>query len=169
MSHPPFSVWAPIPQRVRLVCGDNAGGSVVEMARSTDGWWVPAEPLPPAATRDDTDYGYLLDDDPENWGELCEDVVGMEVLKKLAVPAPVAGAIGELRRAWINMPPSTLLDTLLLANQYAPVGSPLGAPLPAMPEHGDSVLDFVIDEDLLDMIRAEALETCLAMGGPLLV
>ena len=25
----------------------------------------------------------LLDDDPEKWGELCEDVVGLEVLKKL--------------------------------------------------------------------------------------
>jgi hypothetical protein len=111
----------------------------------------------------------LLDDDPEKWGELCEDVVSLEVLKKLAVPGTVADAIGALRRAWINMPPSTLLDTLLLANGYAPVASPLGTALPAMPEHEHSALDFVIDEDLLDMIRAEALETCRAMGGPLLV
>jgi maltooligosyltrehalose trehalohydrolase len=65
VSHPAFAVWAPIPSRVRLVCGDNVGGSVVEMTRSADGWWVPAEPLPPAATHDCTDYGYLLDDDPE--------------------------------------------------------------------------------------------------------
>lgn len=111
----------------------------------------------------------LLDDDPEKWGELCEDVVGLEVVKKLSVPAPVAEAIGQLRRAWINMPPSTLLDTLLLANQYAPVASPLGAPAPALPEHADSALDFVIDEALLDDIRQEALDTCRAMGGPLLV
>jgi maltooligosyltrehalose trehalohydrolase len=61
----PFAVWAPIPARVRLLCGDNVGGSVVEMTRSADGWWSPAEPLPPAATHDYTDYGYLLDDDPE--------------------------------------------------------------------------------------------------------
>ncbi|MGJ9418283.1 HDOD domain-containing protein [Massilia sp. CMS3.1] len=111
----------------------------------------------------------LLDDDPEKWGELCEDVVGLEVLKKLSVPAPVLDAIGQMRRAWINMPPSTLLDTLLLANQYAPVASPLGAALPALPEHADSALDFVIDEHLLASIRFEAAETCKAMGGPLLV
>jgi HD-like signal output (HDOD) protein len=111
----------------------------------------------------------LLDDDPEKWGELCEDVVGLEVLKKLSVPAPVAEAIGQLRRAWINMPPATLLDTLLLANQYAPVASPLGAAPSALPEHADSALDFVIDEQVLDSIRHEAAETCKAMGGPLLV
>ncbi len=50
MSRPPFSVWAPARQRVRLLCGDNAGGGIVEMARSADGWWSPAEPLPQAAT-----------------------------------------------------------------------------------------------------------------------
>ena len=111
----------------------------------------------------------LLDDDPEKWGELCEDVVAVEVLKKLAVPEPVSQAVGELRRSFINMPPSSLLDTLLLANHYAPVPSPLGTAVRPMPEHGDSALDFVIDEDMLDAIRAEALETCTALGGPSLV
>ena len=111
----------------------------------------------------------LLDDDPEKWGELCEDVVAIEVLKKLAVPAPVAEAVGELRRSWLNMPPATLLDTLLLANYYAPVASPLGTALPALPEHGDSALDFVIDDEMLAEIRAEALETYQALGGPSLV
>ena len=111
----------------------------------------------------------LLDDDPEKWGELCEDVVGLEVLKKLAVPMPVAEAIGALRRAWINMPPSTLLDTLLLANQYSPVASPLGTAAAPLPEHADSALDLVVDAELLDTIRAEALEVCAALGGPLLV
>jgi len=64
VSHPAFAVWAPIPSRVRLVCGDNVGGSAVEMTRRADGWWVPTDPLPPSATHDCTDYGYLLDDDP---------------------------------------------------------------------------------------------------------
>ena len=111
----------------------------------------------------------LLDDDTEKWGELCEDVVSLEVLKKLSVPALVADAIGELRRGWINMPPSNLLDTLLLANQYAPVPSPLGAPPAELPAHGDSALDFVLDEEMLAEIRAEAAETQSIMGGPLLV
>ena len=37
-------------------------------------------------------------------------------------------AISALRDGWMTMPPSTLLDTLLLANQFAPVASPLGVP-----------------------------------------
>lgn len=53
-----FSVWAPRPSRVRLVHGDR----VLEMRRRDDGWWTPAEP--PPADAGDTDYGYLLDDDP---------------------------------------------------------------------------------------------------------
>jgi len=56
-----FDVWAPIPERVRLVTDGDAGG-VVEMTRGDDGWWTPAEPLPPAGNQPDTDYGYLLGD-----------------------------------------------------------------------------------------------------------
>ena len=59
-----FEVWAPNPSRVRLVCGDNRGGAVVEMERDERGWWHPSEPLPDAASEPYTDYGYLLDDDP---------------------------------------------------------------------------------------------------------
>ncbi len=65
MTRGPFDVWAPRPQRVRLLCGDNAGGTVIEMQRGDDDWWSPAEPLPAAADHDHVDYGYLLDDDPD--------------------------------------------------------------------------------------------------------
>jgi HD-like signal output (HDOD) protein len=107
----------------------------------------------------------LLDDDPEKWAELCEDVVSREVLRKLAVPEPVAEAIVQLRNAWLNMPPDTLQDTLLLANQYAPVPSPLGTPM-TLPEHSDSALDFVVDEVTLREIQAEAADTFKSMDGP---
>ncbi len=61
----PFDVWAPRPQRVRLVV-DGDGGGVVEMARGDDDWWTPAEPLPARADGPHgVDYGYLLDDDPD--------------------------------------------------------------------------------------------------------
>lgn len=65
MTRGPFDVWAPRPQRVRLLCGDKAGGTVIEMQRGDDDWWSPAEPLPAAAEHDHVDYGYLLDDDPD--------------------------------------------------------------------------------------------------------
>ncbi|MFC7362570.1 malto-oligosyltrehalose trehalohydrolase [Nocardioides astragali] len=65
MARGPYDVWAPRPQRMRLVV-DGDGGGVREMQRGDDGWWTPAEPLPPAASDHeiDLDYGYLLDDDP---------------------------------------------------------------------------------------------------------
>ena len=60
----PYDVWAPRPERVRLVV-DGDGGGVVEMERGKDGWWTPAGALPARASADTVDYGYLLDDDPD--------------------------------------------------------------------------------------------------------
>ncbi|MGZ8290727.1 MAG: HDOD domain-containing protein [Telluria sp.] len=111
----------------------------------------------------------LLDEDPEKWAELCEEVVSREVLKKLSVPEPVRGAIEALRDAWISMPPSTLLDTLVLANQFAPVHSPLSAPPEAMPNHEDSVLDFVLDGETLASILKESADEVKSMSSALLV
>ncbi|WP_288379908.1 HDOD domain-containing protein [uncultured Massilia sp.] len=104
----------------------------------------------------------LLDDDAENWGALCEDVVSVEVMRKLAIPANVAQAIGAMRDGVLNPEPHTLLDTLLLANRLAPVVSPLG----------ESELDAglpAIDEATLQLLRVEAEETALALGEATLV
>lgn len=92
-----------------------------------------------------------------------------EVLKKLAVPEQVCSAILGLRDGWLSMPPSTLLDTLLLANQFSPVPSPLGVRAAPMPEHGDSVLDFVIDDVTLQSILDESAEEVQTMSASLLV
>lgn len=111
----------------------------------------------------------LLDDDHEKWAELCEDVVSREVLHKLGVPEAVAEAITELRGAWLNAPPDSLRDTLLLANQYAPVPSPLGSPAAPLPDHEDSAMDFVLDAATLWEVQRDAANEYQAMGGPLLV
>ena len=57
--HGPFDVWAPRPDRVRLVLD----GETLPMARAEDGWWSPETAIgePPTSV----DYGYLLDDDPD--------------------------------------------------------------------------------------------------------
>lgn len=111
----------------------------------------------------------LLDEDPEKWSELCEEVVSREVLKKLSVPDPVRSAIESLRDAWLSMPPSTLLDTLILANQFSPVPSPLAAPVEAMLNHEDSVLDFVLDGDTLESILKESADEVKSINTALLV
>ncbi|SFL08275.1 malto-oligosyltrehalose trehalohydrolase [Geodermatophilus ruber] len=49
-----FSVWAPLPERVRL----QVDGAVHDMRRDQDGWWRATVEAGPEA-----DYGFLLDDD----------------------------------------------------------------------------------------------------------
>jgi HD-like signal output (HDOD) protein len=111
----------------------------------------------------------LLDEDPEKWAELCEEVVSREVMKKLSIPEPVSMAIEGLRDGWLEMPPDSLLDTLLLANQLSPVPSPLGAPAGEPPEHAESVLDFIMDNDTLASILEESSEEMKSMSAALLV
>jgi len=111
----------------------------------------------------------LLDDDADNWGALCEDVVSAEVMKKLSIPPAVSDAIADMRGGWLNMPPGTLLDTLLMANQYAPVPSPLDSRREPLPPHDENAIDFVFDEVTLAEILSEAAETARAMGGAALV
>jgi HD-like signal output (HDOD) protein len=108
----------------------------------------------------------LLDEDPEKWAELCEEVVSREVMKKLSIPEPVSGAIQELRNGLLGIPAATLFDTLLLANHFAPVASPLGSP--TAPMHASS-LDLVIDQATLDSVLNEAADEFKSMGTALLV
>ena len=83
-------------------------------------------------------------------------------MRKLAIPADVAQAIGALRDGVLNPEPSTLLDTLLLANLLAPVASPLGEVAA-----GSGTLPF--DEETLQRLLDEAAETARALGEAALV
>jgi HD-like signal output (HDOD) protein len=111
----------------------------------------------------------LLDADPENWIQLCEEVVSREVMRKLSIPDSVVAAIQSLRGGLLGMPPSTLLDTLLLANQFAPVQSPLAAPADPQRISQDSALDFVLDQQTLENIQKESAEEYQLMSAALLV
>lgn len=107
----------------------------------------------------------LLEDDTENWGVLVEDVASLEIMRKLAIPADVAQAIGTLRDGVLNPDPHTLLDTLLLANRYALVDSPLGGAA----EHPNDTEPGPLDAATLQVLRNEAAETAQALGDPTLV
>jgi len=53
-----FDVWAPRATRLRLSAGDDT----VEMVRGEDDWWSPVD-LSEKHSREETDYGYLIDDE----------------------------------------------------------------------------------------------------------
>lgn len=111
----------------------------------------------------------LLEEDPENWQPASEEIITREVLNQLSIPEPVAAAIEGLRDSFLSIPPDSLLDTLLLANQLSPVPSPLTpAPLTTMP-HADSVIDLFIDEEMLVSMLAESAVDADSMRAALLV
>jgi HD-like signal output (HDOD) protein len=71
------------------------------------------------------EYPGLLDEDFSAWTETGEAEVGRAVLKVLSVPQTVVDAIEVCWRGFLALPPTTLGDTLLLADELAPVESPL--------------------------------------------
>lgn len=111
----------------------------------------------------------LLDDDPENWMEAAEETIARAVMKKLAIPESVASAIEGLRDGLLGMPPDSLLDTLLLAKQLAPVGSPLQPRVIEMLTQSESVIDFIIDNEMLKSILEESADEVSSMSAALLV
>ena len=111
----------------------------------------------------------LLDHDPQNWSEAAEEVIRRAVMEKLLIPAPVAEAVEGLRDGLLAIPPESLLDTLLLAKQLAPVTSPLDFNPLEMLTPSDSVIDFVIDDATLQSILAESADEVRSMSAALLV
>jgi hypothetical protein len=111
----------------------------------------------------------LLDPDPDNWQPASEEIITREVMKKLGVPEEVATAIEGLRDGFLGVPPESLLDTLLLANHFAPILSPLAQPpRDEMPE-SESVVDLFIDEAMAARLLAEAEQDATSMNAALLV
>ncbi len=102
------------------------------------------------------EYPGLLDGDPADWIEHGEQAIGRAVLKRLAVPELVLEAIEELWQGYLSLPPTSLGDTLLLANNLAHVESPLHQLAAITPERPSSILDYVVGEDTLSHILEEA-------------
>jgi HD-like signal output (HDOD) protein len=105
------------------------------------------------------DFPGLLDGDFTDWLEQGEVEVGRAVLNKLYVPESVAAAIEVYWDGFLAMPPVTLADTLLLAEELSPVLSPLhqldgrGAG-----ENMSASIEMVIGEETLTRILNEAAE-----------
>jgi HD-like signal output (HDOD) protein len=108
-----------------------------------------------------TDYPDLLPDEADRTAateasdaaRAIECEVGLAVLRRLDVPAPVIDAVEAHWRGFLGMPPRTLADTLLLADYLAPLASPLGW---SPTEGGRAALDFAINAQTLSETLAES-------------
>ena len=101
-------------------------------------------------------YPGLLNSDLEIWHGEGEAQVGRAVLAALDAPPAIVDAMETLWSGYLAMPPRTLGDTLLLADELAPLESPLDA-LTGMSRKGMAVeLELLIDNETLSQILAES-------------
>lgn len=110
----------------------------------------------------------LLYGPADEWIEFGEVAIGRAVLLKLGVPAPVMGAIEALWNGMRALPPETLGDTLLLANDLAPVGSPLHERPGATSAQAAVTIDFATADGTLARILEESAGEVQSLASALL-
>jgi hypothetical protein len=111
----------------------------------------------------------LLDGDPEDWVEYGERIIGRAVLKQLSVPEAVTEAVEALWYGYRALPPETLGDTLLLANDLSPVASPLHERAGATSKESASTIDYAIGEGTLASILKESAEEVQSLTAALML
>lgn len=85
-------------------------------------------------------------------------VVGRAVLRRLSAPTAVVDAIEGMWLGYLAMPPHSLADTLLLADQLAPVESPLSQLAGVGREGTEAQIDIALDDETLSSILEESAE-----------
>jgi hypothetical protein len=109
----------------------------------------------------------LLDGEPEDWIEHGEMAIGRGVLTKLGVPGPIMEAVEAMWRGLRALPPETLGDTLMLANDLAPLDSPLHSRAGATTRQSAATIDFVTGEGTLASILEESAEEVRSLTAAL--
>ena len=109
----------------------------------------------------------LLSGDLEAWHGDGEASVGRAVLRALDVPPHILIAVETLWAGYLAMPPASLGDTLLLADELSPIESPLDA-LDGLSRKGMEVeLDLLLDDETLTSILAESAEEVASLSAAL--
>jgi HD-like signal output (HDOD) protein len=98
----------------------------------------------------------LFDDKLPEWDGEPEAAVGRAVLRLLGVPEVIVEAVEIVWGGYLAMPPKTLGDTLLLADQLAPVESPLTRLAGKSREGLRDEVELAIDDATLSGILAES-------------
>ncbi|MBI3527931.1 MAG: HDOD domain-containing protein [Betaproteobacteria bacterium] len=118
------------------------------------------------------DYPGLMDGELTDWlqgddGEVegeeegkggSEVEIGRAVLRALSVPRAVVDGIEAMWKGYLVLPPTTLGDTLLLADQLSPVHSPLHEPPLNDCENITANIDLIIGQETLVGILKESAE-----------
>ncbi len=107
----------------------------------------------------------LVGDLGELRGEWANDVSRI-VLQALAVPAPVQEAIEGMWQGYLALPPATMADTLLLADQLAAVSSPWLSSQDAQPAV-DSSIEAMIGHEKMSVILADSADAVASLTGAL--
>jgi HD-like signal output (HDOD) protein len=98
----------------------------------------------------------LLDGPPEDWIVHGETLIGRQVFGALMVPDHVVRAIEAMWTGLRALPPETLGDTLLLADDLAPVASPMHARPGATTPQAARTIDFAVGDGTLQAILDES-------------
>lgn len=101
--------------------------------------------------------------------ESAEAIIGRAVLANLLLPQPVVDAVEALWYGMRAMPPESLGDTLLLANDLAATPSPLDLRLDAGQQQYPSEIDFVVGDGTLADILKESQAEVSTLAAALLV
>jgi len=109
----------------------------------------------------------LLTSDLELWHGDGEAAVGRAVLHALDVPAHILQATETLWAGFLALPPVSLGDTLLLADQLAPIESPIDT-LAGMSRQGmPAELELMIDDETLSQILDESADEVASLSAAL--
>jgi HD-like signal output (HDOD) protein len=110
----------------------------------------------------------LLDGEPEEWTNFGEAEIGRCVLNKLGVPAAVMEAIEAMWSGMRALPPETLGDTLMLANDLSPIPSPLHQKAGATSKQAAVTIDFAVGDGTLQSILEESADEVRSLAAALL-
>jgi HD-like signal output (HDOD) protein len=115
------------------------------------------------------DFPGVLDVESEGWMEFGEKAIGRRVLTKLAMPEAVVAAVEALWFGEHTRPPITLGDTLMLANELAPVASPLHKKDGAVSVQPSVQIDFEVGEETLQSILLESADEITSLVKSLMI
>ncbi len=111
----------------------------------------------------------LLDGEPEIWREYGEKLIGRGVMKQLGIPEHVMKAVEFLWQGVSAVPPISLGDTLLLANDIAPVISPLHEQEGLNTKKFAENIDFEVDDTTLREVLDDADDEVESLSAALLI